>query len=200
MVKTVTNILKLSPTHFVSNIRHQHRCSQYLAILINPLVDITVIIKILRCNLWNSEIRGRLAKFYWLSFDAFPIFCTPEFGSGTRASWYNMNHTVFAINCWCGRFMFPPVFTGLTPDDQKIIKKIFWRNQQFFLFQRKQAFREGYFLHHNNLYIQIWKEKHAFSAVIEIVSVSFFQWPGCDEYLDDSFRKVSHSKMLQRVH
>ena len=27
MAKTVTNILKLSPTHFVSNIRHQHRCS-----------------------------------------------------------------------------------------------------------------------------------------------------------------------------
>ena len=25
MAKTVTNILKLSPTHFVSNIRHQHR-------------------------------------------------------------------------------------------------------------------------------------------------------------------------------
>ena len=81
-----------------------------------------------------------------------------------------------------------------------IIKNIFWRNQQFFLFQRSQAFREGYFLHHNNLYIQIWKEKHAFSAVIEIFSVSFFQWHECDEYLDDSFRKVSHSKMLQRVH
>ena len=28
MAKTVTNILKLSPTHFVSNIRHQHRCSR----------------------------------------------------------------------------------------------------------------------------------------------------------------------------
>ena len=26
MAKTVTNILKLSPTHSVSNIRHQHRC------------------------------------------------------------------------------------------------------------------------------------------------------------------------------
>ena len=26
-VKTVTNISKLSPTHFVSNIRHQHRCN-----------------------------------------------------------------------------------------------------------------------------------------------------------------------------
>ena len=26
--KTVTNILKLSPTHFVSNIRHQHRCNR----------------------------------------------------------------------------------------------------------------------------------------------------------------------------
>ena len=25
--KTVTNISKLSPTYFVSNIRHQHRCS-----------------------------------------------------------------------------------------------------------------------------------------------------------------------------
>ena len=25
MAKTVTNILKLSPTHFISNIRHQHR-------------------------------------------------------------------------------------------------------------------------------------------------------------------------------
>ena len=29
MAKTVTNILKLSPTHFVSNIRHQHRCSRF---------------------------------------------------------------------------------------------------------------------------------------------------------------------------
>ena len=28
MTKTVTNILKLSPTHFVSNIRHQHRCNR----------------------------------------------------------------------------------------------------------------------------------------------------------------------------
>ena len=27
IAKTVTNILKLSPTHMVSNIRHQHRCS-----------------------------------------------------------------------------------------------------------------------------------------------------------------------------
>jgi len=27
--KTVTNISKLSPTHFVSNIRHQHRCSPF---------------------------------------------------------------------------------------------------------------------------------------------------------------------------
>ena len=32
MVKTVTNILKLSPTHFVSNIRHQHRCSPNIRI------------------------------------------------------------------------------------------------------------------------------------------------------------------------
>ena len=29
IAKTVTNILTLSPTHFVSNIRHQHRCSQF---------------------------------------------------------------------------------------------------------------------------------------------------------------------------
>ena len=28
IAKTVTNIFKLSPPHFVSNIRHQHRCSQ----------------------------------------------------------------------------------------------------------------------------------------------------------------------------
>ena len=28
MAKTVTNISKLSPLHFVSNIRHQHRCSR----------------------------------------------------------------------------------------------------------------------------------------------------------------------------
>ena len=28
MVKTVTNILNLSPANFVFNIRHQHRCSQ----------------------------------------------------------------------------------------------------------------------------------------------------------------------------
>ena len=27
MAETVTNILFLSPTHFVSNIRHQHRCN-----------------------------------------------------------------------------------------------------------------------------------------------------------------------------
>ena len=29
MVKTVTKILKFSPTHFVSNICHQHLCSQF---------------------------------------------------------------------------------------------------------------------------------------------------------------------------
>ena len=28
-VKTVINISKLSPTHFICNIRHQHRCSQF---------------------------------------------------------------------------------------------------------------------------------------------------------------------------
>ena len=28
MAKTVTNILKLLPTHFASNIRHQHRFNQ----------------------------------------------------------------------------------------------------------------------------------------------------------------------------
>ena len=32
-VKTVTNISKLSPTHFVSNIRHQHRCSRKVLII-----------------------------------------------------------------------------------------------------------------------------------------------------------------------
>ena len=31
--KTVTNILPLSPTHFVSNIRHQYRCNQRRNIL-----------------------------------------------------------------------------------------------------------------------------------------------------------------------
>ena len=30
MTITVTNILYLSPTHFVSNIRHQHRSNQFL--------------------------------------------------------------------------------------------------------------------------------------------------------------------------
>ena len=29
--KTVTNISKMPPTHFVSNIRHQHRCSRNLS-------------------------------------------------------------------------------------------------------------------------------------------------------------------------
>ena len=29
MDETVTNILKLSPRHFVSNIRHQYRCNHY---------------------------------------------------------------------------------------------------------------------------------------------------------------------------
>ena len=29
IAKTHTKIWKLSPTHFVSNIRHQHRCSQF---------------------------------------------------------------------------------------------------------------------------------------------------------------------------
>ena len=40
MAKTVTNILKLSPTHSVSNIRHQHRCRRAWFVtddLINPM-------------------------------------------------------------------------------------------------------------------------------------------------------------------
>ena len=31
MAKTVTNILKLSPTHFVSNIHHQHRYNPFIS-------------------------------------------------------------------------------------------------------------------------------------------------------------------------
>ena len=30
IAKPVTNTLKLSPTHFVSNIRHQHRCYRFV--------------------------------------------------------------------------------------------------------------------------------------------------------------------------
>ena len=33
IAKSVTNILKLSPTHFVSNIRHLHRCSPFLDLI-----------------------------------------------------------------------------------------------------------------------------------------------------------------------
>ena len=36
--KTVTNISKLSPTHFVSNIRRQHRCSQFWPWIISACV------------------------------------------------------------------------------------------------------------------------------------------------------------------
>ena len=31
MAKTVNHILKLLPTHFVSNIRHQHRCNPQIS-------------------------------------------------------------------------------------------------------------------------------------------------------------------------
>ena len=42
--KTVTNISKLSPTHFVANVRHQHRCSQsWVTVLsLSPTLDVAL--------------------------------------------------------------------------------------------------------------------------------------------------------------
>ena len=37
--KTVTNISKLSPTHFVSNIRHQYRCSRCYLFSLKPCLE-----------------------------------------------------------------------------------------------------------------------------------------------------------------
>ena len=48
MIKTVNNISKLSPTHFVSNIRHQHRCGP------SQISNKTKMFSFLRCE---SDIR-----------------------------------------------------------------------------------------------------------------------------------------------
>ena len=62
-----------------------------------------------------------------------------------------------------------------TVEGDQIINNIFRLNQHFFLFQRIQACREGYWLHHNNLYIESLEEKHALWAVIGMFPVSLFQ-------------------------
>ena len=60
IAKSVTNILKLLPTHFVSNICHQHRCSLYTAIFFIMILSKDVIfvpeLGDLVSQKWYSEI------------------------------------------------------------------------------------------------------------------------------------------------
>ena len=74
--KTVSNTSKMSPTHFVSNISHQHRCSQYDVIEIQsrsmsdpPLSDFNLKNKMtwawttLNANWWRVRIWESFWKF-----------------------------------------------------------------------------------------------------------------------------------------
>ena len=83
MAKTVTNISKLSPTYFVSNIRHQHRCSrcrfEYFIWKINNCQLLTgeslwfkilKIKKIVPFKIKNHYITGHIICFKWLIFNS----------------------------------------------------------------------------------------------------------------------------------
>ena len=58
----------------------------------------------------------------------------------------------------------------------KEIRRWLTVNQQSLWSRRSQAYRGGYSVRHNNLYIQNWVEKHAWWAVIEMFCVLFLQW------------------------
>ena len=67
--KTVTNIFKLSPTHFVSNIRHQHRCSQIRVLKLG--VCLYVVGKSCSCRLYVGKSNFKLEISYQVP-TAFP--------------------------------------------------------------------------------------------------------------------------------
>ena len=69
MAKTVTNIFKLSPTHFVSNIRHQHRCSQIRVLKLG--VCLHVVGKSCSCRLYVGKSNFKLEISYQVP-TAFP--------------------------------------------------------------------------------------------------------------------------------
>ena len=59
-VKILTNISKLSPTHFVSNISHQHRCNQFFASVADWfLKNVFFDFQLTKNNLssWGSQFR-----------------------------------------------------------------------------------------------------------------------------------------------
>ena len=67
VAKSVTNILKLSPTYFVSNVRHQHRCSPSISVATSMFVtdvgDDKVLMTTLKC--WLLSL-----KSHWRNIDA----------------------------------------------------------------------------------------------------------------------------------
>ena len=71
MAKTVTNIVILSPTHFVSNIRHQHRCSH-----MNNCLSIIILVKYLFFSsltfvLGWTERKGFGRRRFWSGWTRF---------------------------------------------------------------------------------------------------------------------------------
>ena len=72
-IKSVTNISNLSPTHLVSNIRHQHRCNRFL--WLNQRVFVFAIFQLVRLVV-------KLQKIYSSSQKYFSINRLVNFGSG----------------------------------------------------------------------------------------------------------------------
>ena len=73
IAKTVTNIFKLSPTHFVSNIRHQHRCSRIFICNLNTYR--TRILHIFFCGFFKLEnlkisVSDKISEYLKLNISA----------------------------------------------------------------------------------------------------------------------------------
>ena len=71
MTKNVTNISKVSPTHFVSNIRHQHRCNfQYsTSVKLNWKSSVfELMLAFLQTTFSNINIYLKTYISYWFSF------------------------------------------------------------------------------------------------------------------------------------
>ena len=65
--QTVTNISKLSPTHFVSNFHHQHRCSpmQWWTIYCTWAENGPIFKNLMELKPRKSLNKARIEQFYW---------------------------------------------------------------------------------------------------------------------------------------
>ena len=101
MTKTVTNISKLSPTHFVSNIRHQHRCSLF------PVKIKTINVSLNQPNSNPSSI-GSNRRSLPPSYDAMfgskttveSIFKNDSFKNSKQASFDDEAESVKGLSDW----------------------------------------------------------------------------------------------------